>query len=1020
MSAKSGCGCGGGGGSTSVGVGVMSSGMSTSAGTRTAGGCGCGGSGGGGSCAVPAGAGAAMGALVRPKFFAGQLLTEDDLQQLVTYVVDKHRLQNRYLFGDGVACGLEVSCDPCEPGRVTVAPGYAIDCCGNDIVVSCPSSVDVLAMVRELRTRLRGGFDCGDPCEEEPEPKKRKPIAKPEVPATPDAAMVARMAMVASPAAPARAVPAPAPPARTQRDRVYCLYIRYADEETEPVAPYTTDEACAGTTCEPTRVREGYRFELRCRDAGAAPSDVLSHMLCCIGDFINAESSFAAARAVQQQARRLEDAHQVLDLYEKDHEPISRGDTYQAELTRRIDALEPYLSSQTRREGDPDGAFEAFTELATWAARWYLHTQTQRFALETHASTLPQTLTQAHAKLTEAVPKLEADALKELDTSVDRRIAQETMTLARLWVPAPTTPAPADTATPSYEAALFAAGAPHSLALHRELLDALADLRRDLLDRVGEAPRTHCDLLREIDALLLPSPSGAGELHRSDVESFLRAVERLTASLLRYFQDCFCAALNPQCTPCDDPAVLLACLRVDGCDVIDICNLGRRWVLSAANLRYWLGPLRIVSRLLEWACCEPIRAPRRPPPRDRQADPVPDNTDDEGFASFASRAQPYGAGGSRMRLADVLSGPDFASKDLPDLLISELASIYLPGGNPELQFRDFARVAEQLGRMISARYGGDSRKRAHAAVRKQDGEILAILESEPVKKRVERIAFDAVARGVEEKKLDLSSAVERSAEVTLTKLRAERGEAVRAQLEGWAASDEGLSKSLRPAILAAVEQQLPVIEHRQREELERVVRNSGLDTSSMTQRIGASVDAKVAALGLNRESLDSRISSTLQGALAANGLVAEALGRRLDDAVRSRLDTEGLEREAFDRRLSLSVRNALASEGFTATALGERIHAEVAGSFAREGLTGKTLEERVDGRIRAGIQPLLESELKRYAAGSQAAALERVDTLTRELEGLRADYTALVKKLGDPPGNGGGAAGGGRRRKKED
>jgi hypothetical protein len=84
------------------------------------------------TCCCPACAG--LECLERPRFFAGQLLTEAELNGEQAYVVAKNRLHNRYLHGPGVVCGLQVGCDPCD-GWVTVAPGYAIDPCGNDIVV---------------------------------------------------------------------------------------------------------------------------------------------------------------------------------------------------------------------------------------------------------------------------------------------------------------------------------------------------------------------------------------------------------------------------------------------------------------------------------------------------------------------------------------------------------------------------------------------------------------------------------------------------------------------------------------------------------------------------------------------------------------------------------------------------------------------------------------------------------------------------------------------------------------------
>src|SRR5690606_38336087 len=64
--------------------------------------------------------------LCRPRFFPGQLLSDDDLNRLQGYLIAKNRLHNRHLVGWGVACGLEVACNPCEPGSVIVRAGYAL------------------------------------------------------------------------------------------------------------------------------------------------------------------------------------------------------------------------------------------------------------------------------------------------------------------------------------------------------------------------------------------------------------------------------------------------------------------------------------------------------------------------------------------------------------------------------------------------------------------------------------------------------------------------------------------------------------------------------------------------------------------------------------------------------------------------------------------------------------------------------------------------------------------------------
>jgi hypothetical protein len=92
--------------------------------------------------------------LCRPRFFAGQLLTEDDLNRLERYVIDKNKLHNRYLFGPGVVCGLEVVCSVCDDGSrgtVVVKPGYALSPCGNDIVVCKQEPVDICDLINRCR-----------------------------------------------------------------------------------------------------------------------------------------------------------------------------------------------------------------------------------------------------------------------------------------------------------------------------------------------------------------------------------------------------------------------------------------------------------------------------------------------------------------------------------------------------------------------------------------------------------------------------------------------------------------------------------------------------------------------------------------------------------------------------------------------------------------------------------------------------------------------------------------------------
>ena len=175
---------------------------------------------------------------VRPRFFAGQLLTEDDLGALVDYVLAKQRFHNTRLLGAGVVCGLAIAPVASDSSKVTVEAGYAIDGCGNDLVLTCARTLDLAPLIRELQARLRGS-DCTDPC---PPPASQ---------------------------------PADAP------HRQYCLYARYVERPDQPVAAFPVGDDCDASTapsCEPTRILEGITFELRCPPP-APPAETMADRL---------------------------------------------------------------------------------------------------------------------------------------------------------------------------------------------------------------------------------------------------------------------------------------------------------------------------------------------------------------------------------------------------------------------------------------------------------------------------------------------------------------------------------------------------------------------------------------------------------------------------------------------------------------------------------------------------------------------------------------------------------------------
>jgi hypothetical protein len=113
------------------------------------GGCPCG-------CA-PCEGGCGLDCLERPRYFCGQLLTDSDLTALVEWTRARLGLV-RFRDGWGVVCGLDVRCDPRKPSAIEIGEGYAVSCCGSDIVVCKPAVVDLSDACRKPKSL------CEDPC----------------------------------------------------------------------------------------------------------------------------------------------------------------------------------------------------------------------------------------------------------------------------------------------------------------------------------------------------------------------------------------------------------------------------------------------------------------------------------------------------------------------------------------------------------------------------------------------------------------------------------------------------------------------------------------------------------------------------------------------------------------------------------------------------------------------------------------------------------------------------------------
>ena len=77
----------------------------------------------------------------RPRYFAGKIVTADDFELEQRYHMEKRWLLNRMFQGAGVVSGLGVVAD--EQSTVTVAPGFALDPHGREILVSEPQQVAI-------------------------------------------------------------------------------------------------------------------------------------------------------------------------------------------------------------------------------------------------------------------------------------------------------------------------------------------------------------------------------------------------------------------------------------------------------------------------------------------------------------------------------------------------------------------------------------------------------------------------------------------------------------------------------------------------------------------------------------------------------------------------------------------------------------------------------------------------------------------------------------------------------------
>jgi hypothetical protein len=218
-------------------------------------------------CAPPEHAGCELECHVRPRFFCGQLLTDEDLSSIVGWAAAKLRLQ-RFRDGWGVACGLGVTCDPANPQGIVVSAGYAVSCCGDDIVLCRDAPLN-------LAESCRDEAPCEDPrtrvVDRSAYEKRAELIDKMQGEDPADALVTATRETL-------EASGAKGDDHETIAVRWVDVFVRYAQRDADPRGTLHHSDCADPPDCEAARTEETY--ELHWKLGGGTPGEAEAEAWC--------------------------------------------------------------------------------------------------------------------------------------------------------------------------------------------------------------------------------------------------------------------------------------------------------------------------------------------------------------------------------------------------------------------------------------------------------------------------------------------------------------------------------------------------------------------------------------------------------------------------------------------------------------------------------------------------------------------------------------------------------------------